>query len=225
MNRDECPHLLSLAVHEFRTPVTVIAGYVRMLLKLYGGSLGDQPRKLLEETEKSCIRLSGLIADLSNMQAGHVSFERQPLDFCGTVEEVATGVHEAPDRDVRLRVERPAENLMLTGDRARLGQAIESLLMATLRERADPGTVLARCSRAAPAHAALVIAPEGSEEVTAPFDPSDWAPFDLFRGGLGFRLQAAHAIVAAHGGAIYSGRGSSARGTCALLLPLEETAR
>ena len=45
------PRLLSLSVHEFRTPITVVAGYIRMLLKDRAGALTDQQRRLLEEAE------------------------------------------------------------------------------------------------------------------------------------------------------------------------------
>ena len=58
--------LLSLSVHEFRTPLTVVAGYVRMLLKDRAGPLSAQQRKLLEETEKSCGRLTALLSELSS---------------------------------------------------------------------------------------------------------------------------------------------------------------
>jgi hypothetical protein len=57
------PRLLSLSVHEFRTPITVVAGYIRMLLKDRAGPVSDQQRRLLEEAEKSCARLSGLVAE------------------------------------------------------------------------------------------------------------------------------------------------------------------
>jgi len=40
--------LLSLTVHEFRTPITVLAGYVRMLLKDRAGPLSPEQRRLLD---------------------------------------------------------------------------------------------------------------------------------------------------------------------------------
>ena len=67
------PRLLSLTVHEFRTPMTVVAGYLRMLLKDRAGPITEQQRRLLEEAEKSCARLSALLAevsDLANLEAG-----------------------------------------------------------------------------------------------------------------------------------------------------------
>ena len=77
------PKLLSLAVHEFRTPMTVVAGYIRMLLKERAGPLTEPQRRLLEEAEKSCGRLSALLAemsDLSGLEGGTAPFNRAPLD-------------------------------------------------------------------------------------------------------------------------------------------------
>jgi signal transduction histidine kinase len=63
------PKVLSLSVHEFRTPMTVVAGYIRMLLKDRAGPLNEQQRKLLEEAEKSCARLSALLVEVSDLSA------------------------------------------------------------------------------------------------------------------------------------------------------------
>jgi K+-sensing histidine kinase KdpD len=61
------PKVLSLAVHEFRTPSSVVAGYIRMLLKERAGPIPETQRRLLEEAEKSCGRLSALLAEMSNV--------------------------------------------------------------------------------------------------------------------------------------------------------------
>ncbi len=55
---------LSLAVHELRTPVTVTAGYVRMLLREQAGPVSDRQRTMLEEAERSCGRLNALITEM-----------------------------------------------------------------------------------------------------------------------------------------------------------------
>src|SRR5215471_12117592 len=78
------PKILSLSVHEFRTPMTVVAGYIRMLLKDRAGALTDQQRRLLEEAEKSCGRLTALIAEvseLSALEAGTTAFQKQTTDL------------------------------------------------------------------------------------------------------------------------------------------------
>ena len=226
---DDCPRVLSLAVHEFRTPVTVVAGYLRMLVKLHGAALGEQPLKLVDEAEKSCMRLAALIAEMSDLgqvEDGRVTLQHQVVDFGELLEEVASGVHEGEDREVRLRVARPPEPLRLVGDGPRLRQAVAAVLAATLRERAEPGTMVAAAGLQPDLNGEtcwLTVAPE--DATTASFVAADWAPFDRFRGGVGFRLLLASAIVEAHGGALYSGPGSRARGTCALTLPVKEMPR
>jgi K+-sensing histidine kinase KdpD len=226
--RDECPQLLSLAVHEFRTPVTVVAGYLRMLLKMQPG-IGDQARKLLEEAEKSCARLAALIAELSevsNFEAGHVALDRRDVDFFALVDEVAAGVHEGADRGVRLEVRHADGALVLPADRQQLGRALESVLTATLRERAEPGVVVAACgvtdTQDRPA-AYLTVAPGEAGRAGPAFAPGEWRSFEQWRGGLGFRLVLARLIIGAHGGTLLSGQGDRARAACALTLPLKES--
>ncbi len=67
LDTEVLPRLLSLAVHEFRTPVTVVAGYLRMLLREQGGPLTDKQRKMLEEADRSCTRLGALVAEMSDL--------------------------------------------------------------------------------------------------------------------------------------------------------------
>jgi K+-sensing histidine kinase KdpD len=228
MNRDECPRLLSLAVHELRSPITVVAGYLRMLLKTPGASLAEPQRRLVEEAEKSCGRLSGLVAelsDLANFTAGQQVIERREVALFPLLAEVAASVHEGADRDVRLEPSGPADGAVVQGDRIRLGHALTTLLTATLRERAEPGAVIARwgVQRDAVQPFAWLVVAAGDAHPSAldGFRPSDWTAFEPWRGGLGFRLVMANEIVAAHHGTLYSA-GADGRAACALTLPLKE---
>jgi signal transduction histidine kinase len=64
---DRFPRTMSLAVHELRTPVTVVCGYLRMVLKEHGGPLTDKQKKMLQEAERSCERISALVAEMSDL--------------------------------------------------------------------------------------------------------------------------------------------------------------
>src|SRR5512134_935259 len=97
------PKLLSLTTHEFRTPMTVVAGYIRMLLKDRAGPVTDQQRRLLEEAEKSCARLSALLAemsDLGNLEGGTAPFNRTPIDLRTVLADAVAGLPPIPDRDI-----------------------------------------------------------------------------------------------------------------------------
>ena len=79
---DTYPQLLSLAVHEFRTPASVVGGYLRMLQRDTESPLSERQRKMIDEAEKSCVRLVALIAELSELSkldAGQVTLARQSL--------------------------------------------------------------------------------------------------------------------------------------------------
>src|SRR5436190_16814791 len=100
--------ILSLSVHEFRTPMTVVAGYIRMLLKDRAGPLTDPQRRLLEEAEKSCARLTALlteVSDLSNLEGGTAPFNRQAADLSRSLREAVEQLPALPDRDVTIDLE------------------------------------------------------------------------------------------------------------------------
>ena len=132
------PRLLALSVHEFRTPMTVVAGYVRMLLKDRAGALNPEQRRLLEEAERSCGRLSMLLAemsDLSNLEAGTATFNRSAVDLTTLVVDTIAALPDAADREVRVSFARGnGEGAQVTGDPVRLKAAFTAILHALRRE-------------------------------------------------------------------------------------------
>jgi signal transduction histidine kinase len=216
---------MSLAVHELRTPVTVVCGYIRMVLKEHGGPLTDKQKKMLQEAERSCERITALVAemsDLGKLESRELAVARMDVDLCGLVAELASDMHEGEDRGVRLEVRVPNRPVMVTGDRARLSVAIRTLLHAALRERGEPGVIVAECSviDAATSWAVLAVGEEqalaslvGAALTTPP-------PFDEWRGGLGLALPVSRRVVEALGGLLWSAPGERPRAGSALRLPL-----
>src|SRR5216110_1552081 len=114
------PKILSLTVHEFRTPMTVVAGYIRMLLKDRAGALNDQQRRLLEEAEKSCGRLSALVAEMSELsalEAGTATFNKQPTDLQSALRAAVEQLPPLPDeREVTIDLQLQDGEAPITGD-------------------------------------------------------------------------------------------------------------
>src|ERR1035437_904572 len=107
-DRDHRSTLLSLTVHELRTPVSVVAGYLRLVLKHFGDGLTHRQRKLLEDSEKSCGHLTGLLSelsDLANLEAGQLPLRRERVDLAPMLARVVGEVHEGEDRGITLRVD------------------------------------------------------------------------------------------------------------------------
>ncbi len=72
------PKLLSLSAHELRTPLSVVAGYIRMLVKEQAGPISEQQRSVLEKVEESCAQLSRVleeISELSQLESGDAEIQ------------------------------------------------------------------------------------------------------------------------------------------------------
>ena len=203
------PKVLSLAVHELRTPMTVVAGYIRMLLKERAGPVSEQQRKLLEEAEKSCARLSGLVgemSDLSNLEAGTAPFNRASANLHNILEQAIAALPELPDREVtvELQGEAPGD---VHADASRLKAALTSLLTALRRELVTSNRLLVRSRMSESSGKKSICIAIGDEEQIdqiAAADPTTLARFDEWRGGSGLSLAIARRIIGQHGGALLS---------------------
>lgn len=221
------PKLLSLAVHEFRTPITVVAGYLKMVLNVRDNGLTDQQRRMLEEATKSCARLSGIVnemSDLSNLEASTASFNRTLVDVREILAEAAGSLPPVPDREVAVTVATADAPSMLSGDPVRLKVALASILTALRRELVTSTELLVRQDvRSYDGREATWIAIGDADNIgtlnTA--DPSALVTFDEWRGGCGLSLAVARRVLNAHGGMIWSpGNSTSAKACAAIMLPL-----
>ncbi len=202
--------LLSLSVHEFRSPVTVVAGYIRMLLKDRAGSLTDQQRKLLEDAEKSCARLSSLLgemSDLSNLEADKAPFNRSQTDLRALLAEAIAALPPVSDRQIAVELATGAGTAIVNGDAVRLRGAFTSLVHAIRREVVTSTRLYVR-ERAGEysGKRASWLAIGDADQIAAleAATPETLTTFDEWRGGCGLSLPVARRVFAAHGGALWS---------------------
>jgi len=218
---------MSLAVHELRTPVTVVGGYLRMLLREQAGPLTDKQRKMLEEAERSCGRLGALVSEMSDfgkLESGDVTLAQQDVDLAGLLTELANGMHEGEDRGVRLELRGTERPLVVTGDRPRLSTALTALMHSAMRERGEPGAIIAQCSSVASTdgtrYAVVAIGDESVLPTLTASAQEEASSFDVWRGGLGLALPVARRVIEGHGGRLWSADGAQSRAASAFRLPL-----
>lgn len=204
------PRLLSLSVHELRTPVTVVAGYIRMLLKDRAGAVTDQQRRLLEKAEKSCGRLAALLtemSDLSNLEANTASFNRNHVDLQGILADTIASLPEVPDREITVTLSPTHGSAAVEGDPVRLKTAFTSLLNALGRELVTSTELFVRERsgdyQGRPA-TWIAIADADHIDGLASAGPETLTTFDEWRGGCGLSLAVARRVINAHGGAMWS---------------------
>lgn len=220
------PKLVSLAVHEFRTPMTVVAGYIRMLLKDRAGPLSDQQRRLLEEAEKSCARLSALLAEMSELgtlEGGTAPFNFSRVDLRAVLRAAVAELPDMPDREIRVDVDIGDGVAGIQADPVRLKTALTSVLQGLRRELVTSARLLVReTTRPHNGRAAswIVIGDEEHATVLRDADPAMLASFDEWRGGCGLSLAIARRVINAHGGALWS-PADGAKAAAVIMVPLQ----
>jgi signal transduction histidine kinase len=197
-----------------------------MLQRDTDSAMTERQRKMIDEAEKSCTRLVGLIAEMSEvskLDAGVVTLARDSVDVFPLVQDVANGMHESADREVRLEVRGEARGASLVGDAARLRSAFDAILRAILREQPTACTVVVdrrvETKSGERNSAVLVVAPDA--RVQAAYEARRGA-FDEKRGGLGLALPIARRVIERHGGRVWAPALAEERGAAIIILPLSE---
>lgn len=203
--------LLSAVTHEFRTPLTVMQGWLDLLLGSEIGTLSRAQQESLTSIRGSVVRLGRLIANLlvlADSQAGRLPDGVAPVSLGGLLgaaaEELAP---EAAEREVGLLLEVDASAGQLLGDGERLRLLALNLLENAIKFSAPGGQVRAAVRREGDrvevciANSTGELAPEQLPSLLQPFTQGDMG---LRRpaGGLGLGLAVVRAVAHAHGGSL-----------------------
>jgi light-regulated signal transduction histidine kinase (bacteriophytochrome) len=210
---DKDPFLLNLSVHELRSPLSVVSGYISFLLKDPAGTFDARQRQWLELAQKSCTRLSRVMVEmteLSKLEAGETKLRRAPLDLNLLLAEVVAAVADTlpePDRMVEVVLTTEPVSARILGDAPNLKTALTSLLLSIRREVTTSGRLFVRARvgifKGRPASWIAMADIDQIERLDAA-RPESLATFDEWRGGCGLTLPFARRIIDGHDGAIWS---------------------
>ena len=194
--------------HELSTPLTPLAGYLKILQSEKLGPLNERQKKVVDSMLQSAERLSRTIdnlADFAVLESGTFRARVEEVKLLPMAEHLVDEAQltVAKPKRVHITLAKPAAELTLAGDRARLLQAVGNVVENAVRASPHGGEVL------------LEIALAGDRVVIATYDqgqgipPPDqeriFEPFYQQKGvqqlaATGLGLPVARRIIEAHGG-------------------------
>jgi signal transduction histidine kinase len=202
--------VLSLTGHELRNPLGVVVGYIRMALTERAGPLAPFQRRVLEESLKSCSRLSELAGQLSvfsDIEDGTAQFQRVHMEFGGVLRKAIQDLPEMPDRNVGVELEADPVDVSVSGDADRLKGALVAVISAVRREVVSSDRMIVRQQLSdRDGSQAIWVAigpPERIDKLTNP-GTDGLTTFDEWRGGVGLSLPIARRVINAHRGTVWS---------------------
>ncbi|WP_448624881.1 ATP-binding protein [Geodermatophilus sp. URMC 64] len=223
---------VSLISHELRTPLTSILGYLELVLDDEDEPLTESQAGYLRTVERNAQRLLALVGDLlftAQVEAGRFTLTPEDVDLAAVARAAEETVRvTAAAAGVDVRVDVPAEGLVVSGDAMRLGQACDNLVSNAVKFTPAGGRVtiaLRAASRDGVPVAELSVSDTG---IGIPAGEQGKLFTRFFRAstarraavaGVGLGLSITKAITTAHGGTLELSSAEGAGTTFTLALP------
>jgi PAS domain S-box-containing protein len=226
-NRTKDEFLATLS-HELRTPITIIVGWSRLLLKRHGGRDEDLTKglNLIINNAMGQAQIISDLLDMSSIVSGKMILNLKPLDLrdC-VVQSVAAHQLAAEAKGVGLVIDQSGEPHVVMADAGRLQQVFSNLLTNALKFTPAGGRIKV-CTQGVGETFEVSIEDTG-EGIAPEFLPQIFGKFrqgeefaDRKHGGLGLGLAIVKQLVELLGGNVRAeseGRGKGARFTISLL--------
>jgi signal transduction histidine kinase len=124
--------------HELRTPLNAVLGFSEVLKEELFGSLGD--KRYLDYAQdiygsgRHLLAVINDILDLTKIEAGHLKLDIQSVDIAGILNVCERLVVDSAEKaDIRLEIQKPAEEYILDADPVRLKQILLNLLSNAIK--------------------------------------------------------------------------------------------
>ena len=203
---------LSIASHELRNPLAVLAGRAELLQRntQRDNSLADRDRRAVTVIVEQAQRMNHLLEvllDVSSLETGQFAVARAPLDLVALARRVVEDLRPTLDTSALLLCASDVE-AYVSGDAVRLEQVLRNLLSNAIKYSPPDSTISVRVEsdrekvRVSVIDQGIGIAPPALEQLFQRFyrvaRQDDTAPVK----GLGLGLYVVKEIVARHGGTV-----------------------
>lgn len=140
--RDE---FVFVAAHEIRSPVTVIKGYISMVLEGDAGKISPEVKDFLGKAQTANERLLKLVFDLlevARSEAGRLVIETKPLEIREPIRQSVDELQSlADEKSITLSYEQPKELPLVLGDNDRIKEIMVNLAGNAIKYTAEGGWV------------------------------------------------------------------------------------
>jgi signal transduction histidine kinase len=213
-------NLVHMVVHDMRTPLTVIYGFLRTLEMLDGESLSDQGREFVQTalaSTEDLVEMVSSLLDVSKMEAGEMKLNLTQCELL-TIAREALAKAEPLRGDRQLILSGSDEPVTVMADAELIARVLQNLLGNALKFTPDDGRVTVSVESSTDAARVLVqdtgpgIPPEYRERIFEKFGQVE-NPANKQRYSTGLGLTFCKLAVEAHGGQVgvdsEEGRGST----------------
>ena len=201
---------ISIAAHELRTPLTALSAQAQLALRRQRREGQLEPERVAQamqtitgQTDKLS-RLISQLLDVSRLEGGKLTLERQPTDLAILVEQVVAGARAWSDRHA-IALEAPP-SLEARADPLRLEQVLTNLLDNAIKYSPDGGPIEVVLSRPTGDMVELSVRDRGlgipPEKRAQIFERFYQAHGNSHKRGMGLGLYISRQIVELHGGQI-----------------------
>jgi signal transduction histidine kinase len=229
---DEKSAFLRMAAHDLRAPLSVIKGYVELVMEDTEAASDAEAMDYLDVVIRRTQQMADLIdnlLDVEKIESGAVTLDRKPVDVHSLVEEVGQGlVPVAEQKGLTLQWQVPAACPQVLADRARLVQVFNNLVSNALKFTPAGGQVRIDV-RERDAEIVVAISDTGpgiSEEDQARLFQRFFrtqAARQQRIPGTGLGLSIVKVIIEQHGGQVYCHSRLGEGTTIGFALPIERT--
>lgn len=134
--RETKASFLSAVTHDLRAPLTVIKGFLELVLAGDAGSVSETQADFLGSALEECDRLNKMLGDLSDLarfEATEFSYTPQLVDISPLLQQVQhIFIFEAVQKGLNFKTDLP-KSLYVAGDRDRLYQVITNLVSNAIK--------------------------------------------------------------------------------------------
>ncbi|MHB1458696.1 MAG: hybrid sensor histidine kinase/response regulator, partial [Armatimonadota bacterium] len=136
-------NLVHMVVHDMRTPLTSMKGFLQLLDMVEGESMSKDAKEyvaILTDATENLIELASSLLDVSKMEAGEMTLDLGECNLIEIIKEVL-GKVESLRGNRQFSVEAPEEPMTILGDAKLLTRVIQNLLGNALKFTPDGGSI------------------------------------------------------------------------------------